>query len=90
MSQFTVFENKNPSTKKTYPYLVEIQSNLFDEIRTTVVIPLCKASKMVDAIIAKLCPVVKIKGQKYVALTPHWLASTVTTSANYQANRISK
>lgn len=69
MNQFTVYQNKNPKTKKTFPFLLDIQSDLLDELRTTVVIPLCEVSKMGDQIISKLCPVVEINGKKYTALT---------------------
>lgn len=69
MGQFTVYQNENPNTKKTYPYLVDIQSDLLDELRTTVVIPLCDASRLSDQIITKLCPTVEIGGKKYVVLT---------------------
>ncbi|MFQ5633472.1 MAG: CcdB family protein, partial [bacterium] len=54
MSQFTAYQNKNPKTKKTFPYLVDIQSDLLDELRTTVVIPLCDASQMRDKVITRL------------------------------------
>lgn len=39
MAQFKVYENPNDATRQTYPYLMDIQSNLLDELRTTVVIP---------------------------------------------------
>lgn len=69
MSQFTVYQNKNPQTKKTYPYLIDIQSNLLAELRTTVVIPLCGISSVGENPITKLCPIVDIHNKKYVALT---------------------
>ena len=43
MAQFKVYENPNDATRQTYPYLLDIQSNLLDELRTTVVIPLSPA-----------------------------------------------
>ena len=69
MGQFTVYENKNAKTKKAYPYLLDIQADLLEELRTTVVIPLCKASQLSDQTITNLCPMVEINGEKYVALT---------------------
>ena len=69
MAQFIVYENPNRATKKTYPYLIDIQSNLLDELRTTVVIPLCPASLAGNAAISKLCPVFEIGNEKFVALT---------------------
>jgi toxin CcdB len=46
MGQFTVYENKNPRTKKAYPYLLDIQADLLEELRTTAVIPLCKGNRL--------------------------------------------
>ncbi len=62
MSQFTVYKNKNPKTKKIFPYLLDIQSDLLDQIRTTIVIPLGKYSTIKDQLITKLCPIVEIDG----------------------------
>ena len=69
MAQFTAYENPNKATKKTYPYLLDIQSNLLDDLRTTVVIPLCAASLAGKAAITKLCPILEIEGKSFIALT---------------------
>lgn len=69
MSQFTVYANKNVRSRKTFPYLIDIQSNLLEELQTTVVIPLCKTTHLKDQIIAKLCPLVEIGGEKFVAMS---------------------
>lgn len=69
MSQFIAYENPNKATKKTYPYLLDIQSNLLDDLRTAVVIPLCPANLAGKAAIAKLCPVLQIDEKEFVALT---------------------
>ncbi len=69
MSQFNVYKNKNSRTSKTFPYLLDVQSDLLDQLRTTVVIPLGKYSIVKDQVITKLCPIVEIDGNKYAALT---------------------
>lgn len=69
MAQFTVYENPNKATKKTYPYLLDIQTNLLNDLRTTVVIPLCATSTAKKAAITKLCPTFKIQGKSFIALT---------------------
>ena len=69
MSQFTVYKNKNPRTKKTFPYLLDIQSDLLDQLRTTIVVPLGKYSVVKEQVITKLCPIVEIDSVKYAALT---------------------
>ena len=69
MSQFMVYANKNAKTRKAFPYLLDIQSDLLEGLQTTVVIPLCKASHLRDQIITKLCPLVEIGGEKFVAMS---------------------
>lgn len=69
MAQFRVYQNPNPASRKTYPYLLDIQSNLLDELRTTVVVPLCPASVAGKAAITKLCPILDIDGTSFVAMT---------------------
>jgi toxin CcdB len=69
MAQFTVYENPNRSTRTIYPYLLDIQSDLLDDLRTTVVIPLSPVRLSGKAAISRLCPVLEIDGESYVALT---------------------
>jgi toxin CcdB len=95
MSQFSVYKNKNSRTKKTFPYLLDIQSDLLDQLRTTVVIPLGKYSIVKDQIITKLCPIVEIDGNKYAALTQQiagieksLLGANVTNISDYRSEFI--
>jgi toxin CcdB len=44
MGQFDVYENPNPRTKATIPYLLEVQSDLLQPLCTRVVVPLVTAS----------------------------------------------
>ena len=69
MTQFVVYENTNRTMKKAYPYLLDIQSNLLNELQTTVVIPLCPKSITGTAVISKLCPILDIDNKEFVALT---------------------
>lgn len=69
MAQFTVFENPNRSTRAIYPYLLDIQSDLLNDLRTTVVIPLAPLRLVGKAAISRLCPVLEIDGESYVAFT---------------------
>jgi toxin CcdB len=41
MAQFTVYRNKNPQTRSTVPFLLDIQNDLLDDLETRVVVPLC-------------------------------------------------
>lgn len=69
MGQFTVYENPNEATNKTYPYVLDIQSNLLEDLRTTVVIPLCPTTLAGNKAITKLSPILQIDGQQFIALT---------------------
>ncbi len=69
MAQFDVYKNTNNATMSTYPYLVDIQSDLLSELRTTVVIPLISRSNHPGSQLETLHPEFKILGKKYIALT---------------------
>ncbi|MBU0480879.1 MAG: CcdB family protein [Proteobacteria bacterium] len=40
MAQFDVYENPNPATSEIVPYLLDLQSDLLDDLATRVVAPL--------------------------------------------------
>jgi len=95
MSQFSVYKNKNSRTKKTFPYLLDIQSDLLDQLSTTIVIPLGKYSTVKDRVITKLCPIIEIDGNKYAALTQQMagierslLGAIVTNISDYRSEFI--
>ncbi len=44
MSQFTVYLNDDDSSNDTYPYFIDIQNSLFDDLNSKLVIPLSKQS----------------------------------------------
>lgn len=69
MAQFKVYENSNRATKQRVPYLLDIQSDLLDDLQTTVVIPLCLKSVTGQAAMTKLCPLLEIENNELVALT---------------------
>lgn len=69
MAQFHVYANTNPVTRSIYPYLLDIQSNLLRDLRTTIVIPLSPAGIAGKAAIGTLCPEVEVNGQPYIVMT---------------------
>ena len=42
MAQFDIHRNLNPETRKLFPYLLNVQSDLLDVIATRVVVPLAR------------------------------------------------
>lgn len=69
MQQFTVYENKNPKTKKLVPYLLNVQANLLGDLQTCVVVPLFPANSEHKPI-SRLTPLLSIESQNYIMLTP--------------------
>ena len=69
MSQFTLYKNENKDTKKTYPYFVDVQSNLLDSLNSRIVIPLSTQKTLKDNVAEKLCPVFEIEQGSFVLLT---------------------
>ena len=46
MAQFDVYTNPNPETKRTIPYLLDVQTDLLGNLTTRAVIPLYSVSAM--------------------------------------------
>lgn len=69
MAQFDVYKNTNPKTRRSVPFLVDVQSDLLDPIATRVVIPLVRTSKATQPI-TRLNPEFEIEGTKVMLSTP--------------------
>lgn len=68
MAQFDVYLNPNAATRKSIPYLLDVQADLLDTLTTRVVVPLVLAEEM--GIAAKqLNPQFKVKGVAVVMST---------------------
>lgn len=69
MAQFQVYGNTNKATQKSYPYLLDIQSDLLEDLRTTVVIPLMPADLAGNQVMSRLNPLVEIGNGSFVVMT---------------------
>ena len=70
MAQFSVYRNKNPRTKATFPFLVDVQSDLLRDLQTRVVIPLSKTPSLTRKPVSYLTPTLDFEGSTYVLMTP--------------------
>jgi toxin CcdB len=68
MAQYVAYENLNKDSRKLYPYLLDIQSDLLEDLETTIVIPLTKIQTVTKKF-TKLTPVVEVHGAKHLAMT---------------------
>jgi toxin CcdB len=70
VAQFSVYRNKNARTKATFPYLVDVQSDLLEPLNTRVVIPMTKVAALTRRPVSHLTPEVTFNGDRYVLMTP--------------------
>lgn len=73
MAQFSVHANRGPSGK-SFPYLLNVQHELLDELETRVVIPLQARQAAKAKTLTVLMPVVAIDGEEFILLTPQLAA----------------
>lgn len=70
MPRFAVYRNENPGSREEFPFLVDVQVDLLDELGTRVVIPLGNAEELAGFPMRYLIPVVAFEGRPYALLTP--------------------
>jgi toxin CcdB len=69
VAQFDVYRNDNSETGDRFPFLVDVQAELFEDLQTRVVIPLAKADPA-SFPMAYLTPTVSFDGLGYLLMTP--------------------
>ena len=69
MAQFYAYKNPNPATRAQYPYLLDIQSDLLSELRTTVIIPLTPSKLAAPMSLTGLNPNIVIDGKSFTVMT---------------------
>ncbi|SLM19420.1 CcdB-like toxin protein [uncultured spirochete] len=74
MAQYSVYINTNQSSKKLYPYVLDVQSPVLDALDTRLVIPLALKGDFGDKEIHHLTPSISVKGAEYLVLTPQMAA----------------
>jgi toxin CcdB len=68
--QFAVYRNRNARTRAQFPLLVDVQSDLLEDLQTRVVIPLSKAAALTKKPMGQLMPLLQFEKEVYVLLTP--------------------
>jgi len=69
MNQFSLYKNENKSSKKAYPYFIDVQNDLLDNLNSRVVIPLSAQTTLKNLNAKTLCPVIEVDGNAFVLLT---------------------
>ena len=69
MKQFALYKNENKRSNKTYPYFVDVQNEILDDLNTRVVIPLSNQKKVNNIVANKLCPLITLDDGIFILLT---------------------
>lgn len=70
MPQFAVHRNRNATTAGLYPYLLDIQNDLLDDLKTRLVAPLHRVANLTRKPLDRLMPVITVEGERYAVMTP--------------------
>ena len=70
MTRFAVYQNRNLRSSVSFPLLVDVQSELLQDLETRVVIPLARAPSFTDFPLRYVMPTVELDGKKYLLMTP--------------------
>ena len=89
MNQYSLYRNENKSSKKTYPYFVDAQSDLLESLNSRVVIPLSLDKTTNNTNAKNLCPVFDIEGKNYILLT-HQMTSVPVSLLKNNAGSLDK
>ncbi len=81
MAQFDVYPNPSKSTRRPYPYIVDIQSPVISELSTRIVIPLARKSMIGGEGLGGLTPEISYEGDELLLLVPQ-IASMPTKLLN--------
>lgn len=68
MTQFTLYKNEDKSSRKTYPYFVNVQSDLLNDLNSRLVIPLSPGSAVNNTNAKKLCPIINLDEGTFILL----------------------
>jgi toxin CcdB len=71
MPQFAVHRNRNAATKARFPLLLDVQTDLLEDLATRVVVPLTPATAAAKrGAMHTLTPVCTVDGKSYLMFTP--------------------
>ncbi|CAA0117780.1 Toxin CcdB [BD1-7 clade bacterium] len=82
MKQYDLYENTDPDSHASYPYFVDVQTGLLEDLNSRVVIPIAPALDA-KAFPKNLCPIVEINNKQFALLT-HQIT---TVSSSFLENK---
>jgi len=89
VAQFTVYRNKSPRSRGIFPLLIDVQSDLLEDLQTRVVIPLSKVAALSKKPVSQLTPMLEFEQTSYVLVTPQ-LAGIARSELGPEAGSLTK
>lgn len=68
MKQYDLYENTDSASQVTYPYFVDVQTGLLNDLNSRVVIPIAPALDA-KSFPKNLCPIIDINNKQFALLT---------------------
>ncbi|MGY0311966.1 CcdB family protein [Alteromonas macleodii] len=69
MAHFDVYRNPSSKTNRAYPFLVDAQNSVIDQLATRLVVPLTKNKTRNSLYMKNLTPEIEFEGETYLFLT---------------------
>lgn len=69
MPQFDVYPNPSAKTKEAYPFLVDVQNPVIDQLSSRLVVPLTNINAKPDMLMKKLTPEIQFGDHSYLFMT---------------------
>jgi len=95
LAQFDVYANPQPASRQFVPYVVDVQSDLINQLATRLVMPLTRVGVGEAKLPINLCPSVEIDGEP-LTLLAHMAAPVAARllrkpvgSLHYRASEVS-
>ena len=68
MKQYDLYENTDSASQVTYPYFVDVQTGLLNDLNSRVVIPIAPALDA-KSFPKNICPIIDINNKQFALLT---------------------
>ena len=68
MAQLDVYRNPSSKTYRAYPFLVDVQNSVIDQLATRLVVPLTKNKTRNSLYMKNLTPEIELEGETYLFL----------------------
>ncbi len=69
MPQFDVYKNPSKNTRQAYPYLVDVQNTVIEQLATRLVVPLTNLNTKPTMLMKRLTPEIEFDNNTYLFMT---------------------